>query len=449
MKILHVTHGAAPESVGGVETYVAGLLARQRERGLDVGLLTGSMVPWPACGIETQDQGGIVVERAHRDDEFFDHHVKAWHAGIGTLFVAALARHRPDLVHVHQWIRLTSDLVELAEAQGVPAVVTLHDVYTTCPRAFRVDRDGHACARPAGVASCLPCAPRYGHESEGELREGIDLFFAQTRSELLRARQLVVSDAGTADFIAAQRDVPRARFAVVPMPYEARFGGMTRPHRLPAPDEPLRLGYFGLLARHKGVAMLVDAFSRAHRAGLRRRVELHLYGRAETPEFEARLLRLREGAPVHLHGPYDAATLAAAPLHGAVFPSLAFETHAFVLDEAFELGLPVVVSDRGALASRGGAAAIRVPTGDVAAWQKTLQALAADPAPLAAAAAQIPLRGVGWGEHLSGVEAVYRQAVASPRRDDAPVVSRARREAFVALRQANARGKGTPPGGPS
>lgn len=449
MKILHVTHGYAPESVGGIETYVAGLLARQRAAGADARLLTGSMAPWPTCGVEALADAGVGIERVHRDDEFFDHHVKAWHPGIGELFTAMLDRVRPEVVHVHQWIRLTSELVELTAARGIPAVVTLHDVYTTCPRAFRVDRAGQACARPATVASCLRCVPRYGHESDDELAEGIELFFAQTRSELLSAQRLVVADGSTADFVSAERDVPRERFAVLPMPYEARFRGMTRPHTLPAPDEPLRLCHFGLLAHHKGVAVLVEAFAQAWRAGLRRKAELHLYGRAETPEFEARLRRLAQGTPVFLHGPYDAATLAAAPLHVAVFPSLAFETFAFVLDEAFELGLPVLVSDRGALARRAGGAAIRVPPGDLAAWQRALAAVVADPAPLARLAAAIPARGGGWDAHVAALQAVYAAAASEPPRRGEPGVPLARRTAFRRRVQESARGRSVPPGGPS
>lgn len=449
MKILHVTHGFAPESVGGIETYVAGLLARQRAAGADVRLLTGSMVPWPACGVEALADAGLAIERLHRDDEFFDHHVKAWHPGVSELFAAMLARVRPDLVHVHQWIRLTSDLVELAAQRGIPAVVTLHDVYTTCPRAFRVDREGQACARPTTVASCLRCVPRYGHESDDELAEGIELFFAQTRSELLSAQRLVVADGSTADFVSVARGVPRDRFAVLPMPYEPRFVGMTRPHALPAPDEPLRLGHFGLLAHHKGVAVLVEAFAHAWRAGLRRKAELHLYGRAETPEFEARLRQLAQGAPVFLHGAYDAATLAAAPLHAAVFPSLAFETYSFVLDEAFELGLPVLVSDRGALAQRAGAAAIRVPPGDVVAWQRALAAVVADPAPLARLAAAIPARTGGWVAHLAALQGVYASAAATPPRSGEFGVPLARRTAFRRRVQESARGSSVPPGGPS
>ena len=43
--------------------------------------------------------------------------------------VYRVARERPDVLHVHQWIRLTSNLLEIADELGIPAVVTLHDLY--------------------------------------------------------------------------------------------------------------------------------------------------------------------------------------------------------------------------------------------------------------------------------------------------------------------------------
>ena len=52
MKVLHCSHGFAPENAGGVESYVAGLLAEQRARGFETLLLCGSHTPWAEPGIE-------------------------------------------------------------------------------------------------------------------------------------------------------------------------------------------------------------------------------------------------------------------------------------------------------------------------------------------------------------------------------------------------------------
>jgi glycosyltransferase involved in cell wall biosynthesis len=207
------------------------------------------------------------------------------------------------------------------------------------------------------------------------------------------------------------------------------------------------LCYFGGVARHKGVEVLVDAFARATRAGLRRKVELHVHGREATPEFAARLDALGAGTPFYRHGAYAHATLARVAVHAAVFPSLAFETFGFVLDEAFELGLPVLVSDLGALSHRAGAAALRVPAGDVDAWQQAITALARDPAPLAALAANIPPPPPDWDAHLRALATIYAQALGTERRS-APLVPASRRVAFLLRQRESALARLTPPGGP-
>src|SRR5688572_3395837 len=145
MDVLHLCHQAAPETRGGVETYVADTAGAQRAAGRDVHVLTGSHVPWQHPGIETVPTGAVPLHRLHRDDLYFDLYSKAWHPAIGTLLADFLARHRPKVVHIHQWIRLTSNLVEVVQQQGIPAVVTLHDYYASCPRAFRLAPDGAAC----------------------------------------------------------------------------------------------------------------------------------------------------------------------------------------------------------------------------------------------------------------------------------------------------------------
>jgi glycosyltransferase involved in cell wall biosynthesis len=447
VKVLHVVHGYFPESFGGVESYARALLPAQRQAGIDVLLLSGSMQPWEQCGLERLEADGVPLYRLHRDDHYFDHHAKAWHPGVEALVRDLLLRERPDLVHVHHWIRLTISLVEVAEDLGIPTVLTLHDVSATCPRAFRVDRDGHSCSRAFGVAHCVPCAPRYGFESDAELREGIELFGASTRSEILRARMVLVNDASTADLVRNQLDIPAERFVALPLPYARRFAG-TPIARTARAGRPLRIGYFGNVARHKGVPVLVEAFASLCAQGLPAPAELHVYGRAETDALDAELRARAAGWPIVFHGRYDTHELAAADLDLAAFPSLAFETFSFVLDEAFELGLPVMVADLGALTSRASGAALRVPPGDVAAWQRALADVIARPTQLDALRQRVPPPAPPLEQHVAALSAIYDQSRAAPPQATAPRVDWRRRAAFL-LRQREAAQRRAGIGGPS
>jgi glycosyltransferase involved in cell wall biosynthesis len=442
MRILHIAHGYFPEGAGGVESYVRDVTAEQRRQGHDPVLLAGSLELWPECGIEEQVVDGLPVLRVHRDDQFFDHYAKAWHPGVERLVRRELARLRPDVVHVHHWIRLTSNLVELARGLGLPAVVTLHDLYASCPRVFRVRRDGVACFRELSVASCVDCVPRYGHESEAELSESIALHHDQFAAELLGAHAVLAATGATAELVAQKTGLSRDRIRVLPLGYAARFAGVTVAEHAAT---PLRLGYWGSISVHKGVQTLLRAMQLVP-AGTP--LELHVFGPFDSKALEAELRSLATGLPVTFHaGRFTPATIAAGGLHAAVLPSVCFETFGFVLDEAHELGLPAIVTQIGALPERAGASALVVPPGDAAALAQAMMQLATDPALLSRLRAAIPPRAPTPQQHVAALLEIYTRARAAPA-PAAPQVPALRRAEFLLRQRESAQYRITPEGGP-
>lgn len=443
MDVLHLCHQMAPETRGGVESYVQDLIGAQHALGHDVAVLTGSHQPWPEVGLETLSLGPVPVYRLHRDDLFFDLYSKAWHPGVEAQLEAFLLRHRPKVVHVHQWLRLTTNLVEIVQRQGIPAVVTLHDYYASCPRAFRLRPDGEVCLRPLGPASCRDCVPRYGHETAAELDAGIELFAAQNRAELTMADALLVGVAATAELIASTLGVPRAAFQVLPLGYRRRFAGRG-PVPEPAVDGVLRFAFWGGVAEHKGVRVLVEAFRRLCQQPLRRLVELHVLGGFATAAFEAQLRAAAAGLPVVFHGRFETEALHRLQPAVGVFPSTCLETFGIVLDECFELGLPCVVSARGALGARAAGGGLVVDPGSAESLAAALRRFVDEPGLWGTLRARLPALPPDLDQHVAELEGVYaaaavRRAAAGPVRGAIPdrhraVVLRLQREgAFARL----------------
>ena len=106
----------------------------------------------------------------------------------------------------------------------------------------------------------------------------------------------------------------------------------------------------------------------------------------------------------------------------AAFPSLAHESHSFTLDEAFSLGLPLVVSDAGALPERVGPRGLVVRSGDAEGLADALRRLAEEPGLRAQLRAACPSEPpIPFPEHLSRLDAVYRAACqADPQLGDPP-----------------------------
>ncbi len=448
MKIIHCAHGFFPEGTGGVESYLRDVVGAQRAAGHDARLITGSLQHWPEMGVEEVELEGIPAWRIHRDDLYFDHFAKLHHPGVEREVRRILAEQCPDVVHVHQWIRLTCNLVEIADELGIPTVVTLHDLYTSCPRCFRVRPDDENCVRPLSVSSCLDCVPRFGHETERELRQSIDVYRDSYAAELQTAGAVLAASAATADLVTASIGVLRDRVQLLPLAYAPRFGEVAAAAAPPS-DEPYRFGYWGNLTARKGVPILCAAFRALCEEGLPRAAELHLFGRVDTEALGRELDELTQGLPVTFHGRFEYADLAAAGLHAAVFPMVCFETYGFVLDEAFELGLPAIVTDIGAIPARAGDAAIRVRPNDVPAMRDALRQLLSDPARDAELRRAVRPVGMSLGAHVEALSALYEglpQPSASPqeaRRDRALA-----RAELSRLQRESAQARILPPDGP-
>lgn len=412
LDVLHVIHQFLPEHHGGSESYVFDVAQRQRALGLGVEVLSGSHTGRAQVELETGEHEGLTVHRMYRDDLYYDHHVKMWHPGVERRFEALLRERRPALVHVHHWVRLTCNLVEVCARVGVPAVVTLHDYYSSCPRAFRRRADDDACRRPLAPESCRDCVPRYGYEPKHEIEAGIALFRDHFRAELSQAAAVLVAVGSVADLLAPTTGVPRDRYTTLPLGHRRRFDGMPELAG-PQPGEPLRFAFWGGVGRHKGVDVLLRAFARVC-AARPDRAELHVLGGVESPQFEAELRALAAGLPVTLHGRFDAAQLHAVAPHVGVFPSTCLETFGLVLDECFELGLPCVTSDLGALPERAGDAGLRTRAGDAADLAAALQRFLDEPALWATLRDHRPPPPPDLAAHVDALLRIYERARTSP-----------------------------------
>ena len=446
--VLHVIHQFPPETDGGSERYVLDVARRQRARGMKVEVLAGSMHPRERVEIDSEEVDGIPVHRLHRDDLYFDHHVKMWHPAVEAAFEQLLRERRPALVHVHHWVRLTCNLVEVCARVGVPAVVTLHDYYTSCPRAFRRRRDDAACRRVLSAESCVDCVPRYGYEPVHELADGVELYRDHFRAELSLAQAVLVAVGSTADLLHEATGVARDRYRVLPLGYDRRFNSASA---LAAPNEGalLNFAFWGGVGRHKGVDVLLQAL-RLLEVARPGRAHVHVLGGFESPAFETELRDLASGLPVTFHGPFDARQLHAVGPHIGVFPSTCLETFGLVLDECFELGLPCITSDLGALPERAGSAGLVARAGDANALCTAMQRFVDEPDLWRELRQHIPPPSPGLDEHVDALVAVYDEAraagpVAAPQ---FAAVPEARRLAFLMKQRDTAMGKLCPPGGP-
>ena len=125
----------------------------------------------------------------------------------------------------------------------------------------------------------------------------------------------------------------------------SRFGiDIHRSAKPPAPSGPVRLGYIGQLAPHKGVHDLLSALRRLDDAAL----SLTIFGsEAQDPAYAADLRRAAEGLPVSFAGTFapEATATVLAGIDVLVIPSTWYENSPLILLQALATHTPVVISD--------------------------------------------------------------------------------------------------------
>lgn len=407
MKILQIVHLFPPESVGGTELYTQAISRHLQGRGHQCHVLTGT---GQTADSASRLDGGVHVTRlagvGRKPGRWFPAH----DAEMEDRVRRYLGDLKPDVVHIHHWVSLTANLVALCSGMGLPTIVTLHDLAVICPKGSRIRFDKIFCTDPLSTAPCLSCVERESWQEDFEVQEELMLRRQMINEGLQLADRLLIPSQSQKDFLAQFIDVPSDRLEILPHGtlLDLRPVGVSNKA---ASRRPLRIGHWGHLIWQKGPHLLLEAVRKLSDS---RAVELHFMGEVGDPAYQQELHALAQGLIVTFHGAFTPADLAKLDLDVAVFPGLFHESHSFVLDEAFQLGLPVIVSSRGAPADRVGSAGLVFSAGVVGDLSAKMEALLADPALLEQLRRGMPKDPPhSMSEHIVALEEIYQRVIRS------------------------------------
>jgi len=417
MKILMIVHGFAPECSGGTESHVLRTSQELVGRGHEVRIFCGSHEgAGPGETLPRMDSfvhEGLQVHRVHRTGLYVDNWEKGLAPEVTPLLEEVLADFSPDIVHVHHWIRLTRNLIEICHDRGIPAVCTLHDLWTTCAQAFRV-HDLHFFDPGEEGAPCPLCGPPGESMTPEEVERERELFRDDFANELKLARRIIVPSNAHKKLLRRCHPGIEGRMRVVPHGTIAPFVQRPfRPDREPGrfSEAPLRIGHWGHLSRLKGIDVLLDAL---HSLKDPQRVHLELLGEVVYPEEKPLIEERLRGLSVTRHGVFEPLDLLEVPMDLAVIPTRCSESFSFVLDEAFALGLPAIVSARGALPERLCGAGTSFESENPASLARAIEKVLEQPRLLHE-----------WGRKIPRLRSVARNAEALERVYEEVVISRA------------------------
>lgn len=351
----------APDSFGGA-TVVAEEMARGlRGRGHEVFIFTTTVDSrLDEHRLHRYERWGVPVTAIRVPDRPTPEQEYA-SAPVAEQFDRFLAAVRPDVVHLHALQTLGVGVAEVAQARGVPVVVTLHDAWWLCERQFMIRETGEYCGQQAiDDAVCATCVPDPAAHLQRQRR---------SLAILNRCAAVLTPSSFWRDLMVASG--VRADVAHV------NSNGVSRPSpgwQRSQHTGPARIGYIGGLSPVKGYPQLVAALR-----GIRRSdYELHVvdsYSNLGITTMSARdwevpgLVRMIAGyTPDTIDQFFDG-------IDALVFPSQWKESYGLTVREAALRGVWPIMADGGGTAEHfvdGRNATVYSRSGGVAALEAAL-----------------------------------------------------------------------------
>jgi glycosyltransferase involved in cell wall biosynthesis len=260
---------------------------------------------------------------------------------VTAAFAAALDRHRPDVVHVHNLHNLGAALLDEIAERGIPAHYSTHNYWPICPRAYLYTETLELCHGPGDGTRCAACTGNEDRRGHQQRVTEIRARFKRGLTSILAVSEAVKRTLVTNGYPAGMIDVVRQA-----MPQEQEIWEAAGAHRRPGRrGDGLTVGFIGSAYPHKGPSLLVEAAQRCMGD-----VRVQIHGDSH-PRFAEQLRSLDSRGVVELCGPFSHRDLAErlAAIDVAVVPSLWWDCAPLVVAECLAAGVPVLAARMGGI----------------------------------------------------------------------------------------------------
>ena len=245
---------------------------------------------------------------------------------------------KPDLVHIGHPMRLGA-FIGAARDYKIPYIITLTDFWLLCPKGIMLDNEDQLCGGPEGGNACHDLCPQF---SDQLIRKRI----GESRQLLYGATNVI----SPSRFLAGMfmKEIKDLHVGVINHGLDR--GSLKNNNRRYRKGDKLNFIYAGSLTRHKGVHVLIEAFTKLKANN----ITLKIFGSG--PDGHVDLLKKKAGKDrrIQFCGVFSEEQVGDifSGADAVVVPSLWFENYPLVLHEALACNAPVIASNVGGMAEK-------------------------------------------------------------------------------------------------
>lgn len=273
---------------------------------------------------------------------FYDEEInKIYHKIINTFHI--------NLIHIHHLFFHTLDIFDIAEEQEIPLLMTFHDYYSVCPSVNLLDEKYKYCNYQNSFEKCNKCLS----ERLGLSKDFIKHWRENFQKAIIKCDLIIAPNPSVFEIIKKYYQIPNDKTLVIEHGHRDEIFASNDSSSDPEIynlDNKFHIAFIGSLGRHKGSKIF---YAMAKSKKLNKKTCWSIFGDSDidnSPGYNSYY-------NIHNYGKYDYSKelkflLKSKKVDLIFFPSICPETFSYTLSEAWGSGIPVLVSDLGALKER-------------------------------------------------------------------------------------------------
>ena len=349
-RLLIVSHGHPDLNKGGAEMAAYNMFKENLNQGVDAYFLARTdQTPHGGAAFSQRNSSREILFHTTMDDGFLFSNIKTRH--MWQEFRDLLLLIKPDVVHLHHYFLLGIEILEEIKRSlpNVKIVLTLHEYLAICHNKGVMVKTNEKLCYKATSRDCHSCFP--------EKQPG-DFFL---REQYIKRMFNNVDHFVSPSLFLANRyvdwGIDESKISVI----ENGQNYIARNTITVATDNefrPVKFAFFGQINPYKGIDVLIGALAGLSKH-IKKQVTIEIYGanlELQTGSYQQKVRSFmnKYGARVHFHGAYEPQEMPTilASVDWAVVPSVWWENSPMVIQEAFNSGVPLIVSDIGGMAEK-------------------------------------------------------------------------------------------------